>query len=87
MARNLRQAQFVDASRVDTQVLPGSNQGLASRVDASDCQAQSQIHGKRVKITVAVQQFIPAFDATRSNHGVDGLANCDAEPAQDTWLH
>ena len=31
--------------------------------------------GKRIKIPVVVKQVVPAFNKTRGNHRIDGLAN------------
>ena len=37
---------------------------------------------ERVKIPVAVQKVIPAFDAPGGDHGIDGLADRHSEGAQ-----
>jgi hypothetical protein len=46
----------------------------------SDHYAQAEVPGKRIEIPVAVQQVVPALDASGSNHRIDGLANGHAEP-------
>src|ERR1700676_2544254 len=38
--------------------------------------------GEGIKIPVVVQQVVPAFDATGSDHSIDGFANGHAEVAQ-----
>lgn len=43
--------------------------------------AQAEMPDERVEIPVAVQQLVPAFDASCGNHRIDGLANGDAEAA------
>src|ERR1019366_5824608 len=55
---------------------------LSPEAALSDCHAQPEVLGERVKIPVVVQQVVPAFDASGRNHGIDGLANGHAEPAQ-----
>src|ERR1700687_2098694 len=39
--------------------------------------SETQVLGERLKIAVAVQQVIPALDASRRNHRIDGLANSE----------
>ena len=44
--------------------------------------AQAEVPGKGIEVPVAVQQVVPALDASGSNHRIDGLANGHAEAAQ-----
>jgi hypothetical protein len=43
--------------------------------------AQTKVLGERIEVPVAVQQIIPALDASGCNHGIDGLANVQADAA------
>jgi hypothetical protein len=48
----------------------------------SDHYAQPEVLAKRIKVSVVVQQVVPALDASGSYHGIDGLANGHAQLAQ-----
>src|SRR5579872_3469697 len=43
---------------------------------------QTEVLGERIEIPVAVQQFVPALDASGCNHCIDGLTNGYASLAQ-----